>query len=175
VAPYPQVIRKQDINVHIDQAFDLVERLVYILRNIRGEMKLPPSTATQIHIVGSENDPNFLLMKNHLNIVSALVRIQKIEMHTHEPNLGFVCTGMLENLKIIVPLPEELLKQENMRLNKEQERLKLSIEKLEAQLNNEEFVSKAPSQLIDKQKILLQQSQKELLEIIQKLKEFKFN
>lgn len=171
VAPYPQVIREADIDLSVEQTFAQVEEIVYTIRNMRGEMKIPPNTATDVHIV-AENDNADL--SNHLPIISALVRVQKIEMHKQNPTLGFASTGIAGNLKIMIPLPQEMLKQEFTRLTKEQERLRGTIEKTKQQFNNPDFVSKAPPQLIEKQKNFLQQSEKELEEIENKLRELKY-
>ena len=165
VSPYPQVVRDSDMNPHIDHTFDLVERVIYTIRNIRGEMKLATNVATDVYIIGNEGDPTYTLLKKHLNIVSALIRSKKIEMHTQEPKLGFASTGVIDTLKIMIPLPEELIKQEKVRLAKEQERLATSLDKIRSQLSNEEFVGKAPPQLIEKQKSMMQQTEKELGEV----------
>jgi len=171
VSPYPQVVRPSDINTQIEHTFDLMERVVYTIRNIRGEMKLPPNVAAEVHIVGAANDENFILLQKHGNIVSALVRTKSFELHTEEPKLGFASVGAIETLKIMIPLPEELLKQEKVRLAKEQERLSGALDKIRVQLSNAEYVSKAPAQLIEKQKSMQQLTEKELAEVSSKLKE----
>ncbi len=169
VAPYPQVIRESDCNPKIDESFELVENIVYTIRNIRGEMKLQPSVATDIHIVGKEGEPQFTAVRDNTKIIAALVRTHKIEMHTTEPKIGFSSTAMQGQLKVIIPLPPELLKEEKNRLVKEKERLFSSLEKIRTQLNNADFVSRAPQQLIEKQRGLLAQTEKELSEINAKL------
>ena len=169
VSAYPQVIREDDINPVIDQTFDLVERVVYTIRNIRGEMKLPPGAATDVHIIGSAIDPNFALISSNKAIISALVRTNNISMHTEEPRTGFACTGIVDALKILIPLPEQMLQQEKVRLAKEKDRLVVNLERIKGQLSNTEFVRNAPAQLIEKQKQLLGQSEKDLVEILSKL------
>lgn len=168
VAPYPQVIRPQDINQAVEKTFDLIEKVVYTIRNIRGEMKLQPGVATAVHISGKK-DLSFSLIGDHRHIISALVKTTGITMHENEPNLGFASTGVLDGLKISIPLPEEMLKQEKTRLTKERERLEGSIAKNSAQLSNQEFVNNAPQHLVEKQRALLEQSEKELQEINAKL------
>ena len=169
IAPYPQVIHESDINPSIDETFDIVDRIVYTIRNIRGEMKIHPSTATDVHILGLESDPLFSLVKENKNIVSALVRTNFIEMHTSAPHLGFASTGMLEGFKIMIPLPPEMLKQELTRLSKEKERLSSNLDKMKVQLSNPDFVNNAPKQLIEKQTSQLRQTEKELSEIVAKI------
>lgn len=169
VSPYPKVIREEDIDAEINQNFALMEQVIYTIRNIRGEMKLSPGTATDVYIVGEQSDPQLQVVKNYLSLVSALVRTQSISASTEEPVIGFACTGVLNGLKIIIPLPEELLKQEKVRLAKEKDKLEASAEKTRLQLSNEEFVSRAPPALIEKQRAQLAQMEKELNEINGKL------
>jgi len=169
VAPYPQVTREGDINPEIDRTFDGVERVVHAIRNIRGEMKLTPSTATDVFIQGEKDNPLFKILEKNGKIVSALVRTNSLELVEKEPTVGFASTALLEGLKIIIPLPEELVKQEKARLVKERERLVISLDKLKTQLSNTEFVSKAPAQLLEKQRSLLHKTEKEVDEITLKL------
>ncbi len=172
VAPFPQVLRASDRNADVDQAFALMEQVIYTIRNIRGEMKLSPGTTTDVYIIGQTEDPDWQTIQNNSAMIAALVRTQHIAIQTHEPSLGFTCTGVYRSLKIILPLPEELLKQELLRLTKEKDKLTLSLDKLRTQLANPDFVSKAPAQLIEKQQQQLAQGEKELEEITRKLHSF---
>ena len=169
VAPYPQVIRETDINPEIEKTFDLMERVVYAIRNIRGEMKLPPSTATEVHFIGSLHDEKLNLLRENRSIISALVRTSLIEFHSNDPVKGFASTVTVDGVKILIPLPEQLIEQEKARLIKENERLKVSIERLRAQLSNADFVTNAPPQLIEKHKQMLQHAEREQSDIATKL------
>ena len=169
VAPFPLVLREADINPEIDATFSLVDKAVYTIRNIRGEMKVPPGTATDVYIIGINGDPHARILKDNLGIVQALVRVGKLEVVTAEPDLGVAATGVVDSLKIAIPLPAEMLVQEKVRLSKEQERLSTSLEKLRTQLSNEEFVAKAPAALLDKQRELRSQTERELEAVQTKL------
>jgi valyl-tRNA synthetase len=172
VAPFPKVIRESDLNPTIDKTFEVVGSVVYTIRNIRGEVKLPPAQATDVHIIGSEKDPLFQIVKSNQSIISALVRVNNIEVKTSEPYLPFSGTGVLDTLKIIIPLPEAMLKQEKSRLEKEHVKLAANFERLKTQLANSEFVKNAPQELIDKQNKALQQTENELREIATKMSLF---
>lgn len=169
VAPYPTVIRESDCNPKIDSAFELIGSIVYAIRNIRGEIKISPGTATDVYIIGESSDPQFTVVQDHLDIIRALVKVKTIEMQTQEPNKGLSAATQLGSLKIVVPLPEELVKQEKTRLSKEKERLMQNLERFQIQLSNEEFIRKAPPQLIEKQQTQMVQMQSELSEITSKL------
>jgi valyl-tRNA synthetase len=168
-APYPAVVREQDLDPEIETSFDLIEKVVYTIRNIRGEMKLSPGVATDVHLIGKKDDPDFIAIKKSYHLIGALIKTNKIEMHEKEPVIGFASTGILNGFKISIPLPEELLKQEKGRLLKEQERLLSLIEKGRLQLSNDDFVNNAPKQLVEKHKSQLSQHEHELHEISSKL------
>lgn len=166
IAPYPQLIREADCLPEIDHAFDVIENLVYTIRNLRGEMKLPTNAVTDVHIIGNENDPELQLIKENLGIIKALIRINQL---THTTPTGPSSSTLLNNLKVIIPIPNDLLKQEKSRLLKEKDRLSTSIEKMKAQLANTEFVAKAPPSLIEKHTAQLSQNERELHEVTAKL------
>ena len=132
-------------------------------------MKLSPGVAADVYITGQREDPDWQIIQNNVHIIEALVRTRKVEVVSTEPSVGFTCTGVLRSLKIILPMPEELLKQELQRLLKEKEKLSASQEKLRAQLSNPEFTAKAPPALIEKQRGLMTNGEMELQEITKKL------
>jgi len=169
IAPFPRVIRPMDMNPEIDQSFALIEQVIYTIRNLRGEMKVSPGTATDIYIIGKVDDPDWQTVQAHVHMIKALVKTRKIEALTVEPSVGFASTGVHRSLKLILPLPEELIKQEQARLTKEKEKLTQSLEKLRSQLNNPEFIDRAPPQLIEKQRQQVTQGEIELTEIERKL------
>lgn len=169
VAPYPISVRPKDIDPLTNEMFAFIESIVYSMRNIRGEMKLPPGTATDVYLVGKDGDPKFQYVREHQNIITALVKIKTLHLERKEPALDHASTGVVGTLKIILPLPQELLEQEKARLAKEKEKLTLSIEKLKNQLSNEDFVSNAPAPLIEKLRAQLDQATKEHAEIVKKL------
>lgn len=169
IAPYPTIIRESDCHPEIDHAFDTVENIVYTIRNLRGEMKLPTNAVTDVHIVGAENDEQLNLIKENTGIIKALVRINQLQIDHTERNLGPASSTILNNLKVIIPIPDELLKQEKARLIKDRDRLSMAIEKTKSQLANSEFVAKAPPALIEKHNAQLAQNEKELQDVAHKL------
>ena len=79
-------------------------------------MKLPPSMATDVHIIGTGS--YLQIISNNKTIIGALTKTNKVEIHENEPSLGFASTGVVEGLKIMIPLPEEMVAQERSRWKK---------------------------------------------------------
>ncbi len=164
VAPYPKVISEDDINAEIERGFQQANQVIYTIRNIRGEMKIPPGVAIDLHLVKAPK-----LVVDNIAIIQALTRTKSLQFHESEPELGICSVGMVDGMKILVPIPDELLQQEKVRLAKEKERLEGVLGKIETQLGNEEFVKNAPAQLVEKQQALLEGSRRDLAEVIKKL------
>lgn len=169
IAPYPQATTLISHAAQVDADFTTLNEIVYMVRNIRGEMKLPPGQATDLIVIAKEADATLQLLKTNRHIIESLVRIQELTFTEKAPVLPFSSSGILGSLKLMIPLPKEFIAAEKTRLQKESERLKDSVAKMETQLANPQFVDRAPPQLIAKHKDQLAQSQKELGEVLAKL------
>lgn len=150
VAPYPCVARPSDIDGGIEKTFTILEEIVYAIRNIRGEMRVAPTAAVDVYIVGNNDDPEFIAVAAHADIIRSLVRINVLQICTSEPTYGAASTAAYNRLKIVVPIPEQMRAQEGERQMKEIARLQAALEKVDAQLSNSDFIEKAPTPLIDK-------------------------
>lgn len=171
VAPYPAVIKASDIDEEIIADFGLVEKAVYVIRNMRGEMKLPPGMATDLHLTGSLDDDDLKTLAKHRHLIAALVKVHEIKIHNIKPAMASASESMLNAITLSIPLPKELLAQEQLRLAKEQERLQHQVEKSRAQLSNEDFLKNAPPALVDKMRNQLQQAEAEWQQVCHKLGE----
>ena len=131
-----------------EKDFQDLEEVIYTIRNMRGEMKLPPHHAIDIVFIGEELE----LIKANEHIFKALIKVCTITFHEKEPSLHFASMARIKNLKIVIPLPSELIQAEKVRLEKEMEKKEISIERLKQMLNNDAFLSRAPEALINKQR-----------------------
>lgn len=167
VAPYPQSQTFEWDRNSTYQEFEKVERIVYTIRNLRGEMKLAPGVATDLIVVASSEAPLAKFIHSYSHLLKALVRINNIYFENEVKQQG--ATGMIDGVKILIPLPQELIQAEKIRLQKEIEKLTLNREKLSNQLENSSFVEKAPPALITKQKEQLKQIEITLKEYLNKI------
>jgi valyl-tRNA synthetase len=121
--------------------------------------------------VAPEKDLEFI--RKHESILTALVRIDKILYSKEEVQLSCSSTALIGRFKVMIPLPEELKEKERVRLVKEQEKLIIEQNKLRLQLANQDFLQKAPPQLVDKLKAQADQTENELLHIAQKMEQLR--
>lgn len=169
VAPYPRVICAAHINPEIEKTFSFMDEIVRNIRNIRAEMQIPPGTATDLYILGDRDDPQYLLSFDNAVILEALVRLKQVQWIQAEIPLALSATAVVGNLKLIVPLPEEMREKERVRLNKEKEKLIAQQNQVREKLSNEEFAAKAPPHVVNKLKDSLEQAERELAEVRSKL------
>jgi valyl-tRNA synthetase len=171
VSTYPKIIRQNDIDLQIENTFAFLDEVVRTVRNIRAEMQLPPGTATDLHVHSPPEDPQRVLVENNLGIIQALVRTQNIIFSQEEKKVQFSASSIVGNLKLVIPLPQELQEKEKVRLVKERDKYIVQQNSLREQLANSVFLEKAPPQLIEKLKNTLAQTEKELTETMRKLEE----
>ncbi len=162
VAPFPKVIDESDIQPEIEKTFAFIDALLYTIRNIRGEMKIPSYLATDVFIVGKKDDPSFALAEENRKILLGLIKIDNLAFTEQAPLLTFSSRGSVSTLQVVIPLPEELKEQEKERLIKEKLRLAQDRGRLKEQLSNPQFLKKANPELIERQKALLFQTEKVL-------------
>ncbi len=160
VSTYPRVLNERDLNPEIEALFETIETLVWAIRNVRGEMKLPPSLATDVYIIGPKQELE--LVEKSQEAIKALVKLKHLYFTQEEPKLSLSSQTSVKGFKVILPLPEELKEKELERIEKEKEKLIQSIEKLKNQLSNETFTSKAPKQLVEAQRTQLREQEEAL-------------
>ncbi|MEN9344503.1 MAG: valyl-tRNA synthetase [Chlamydiota bacterium] len=169
VSCYPKVIRKEDISQEIEDTFAFIDEALRTIRHIRAEMQIGPSVPSDLYIVSSNKETSMHLIREHLGLLKALVRLKDVHFVDTEPSLLLAASAFLRELKLIIPLPEEFKEKERVRLAKEKEKLIAEQNRLRAQLANADFIAKAPSHLVKQMQNNLAQSEKALLEVMQKL------
>ncbi|MDB2614319.1 valine--tRNA ligase, partial [Chlamydiales bacterium] len=153
IAPYPEY--QQNITDSASKSFIKMKNLLYTIRNLRGEMKIPPSTTISLTLIAEKENPT---IKENLAILKSLSRIDSITWTDKETDHFNASIAQVDDLKVIIPLPKELLAQEKVRIKKELEKHEKTIEKITLQLQNPAFTERAPEQLIQKQKQILEQA-----------------
>lgn len=169
VAPYPQIIVPKDINPEIENTFAFMDQMVHGIRTIRAEMKIPPGTPTDLFIFGDPKEQQYLLSFDNAVILQALLKLREVQWIDKEIPLPLSATAIVGNLKLIVPLPEEMREREKIRLSKEKEKLIDQQNLIREKLANIDFVEKAPEHLVAKMRNNLDQSERELKEVMTKL------
>lgn len=119
------------------------------IRNLRSEMKLPPSQKMPLLISGPEAEC--------AAAATYLQQLARLESVTHVEDLQQAAQGSVAPVAIVgdskLMLKVEIdVKAERERLSKEAARLAGEVKKCQSKLGNERFVSKAPAAVVDTEK-----------------------
>lgn len=124
------------------------------IRNLRSEMKLPPSQKMPLLISGPEAEC--------AAAAAYLQQLARLESVTHVEDLQQAAQGSVAPVAIVgdfkLMLKVEIdVKAERERLSKEAARLAGEVKKCQSKLGNERFVSKAPAAVVDTEKKRLEE------------------
>ncbi|MBM3197663.1 MAG: valine--tRNA ligase [Chlamydiae bacterium] len=149
IAPYPSLSDRVDPAA--EKTFLLLETVLTALRNLRAEMQLPPSTATDVWILGDPAHAELQEIMCHGTILTSLVKVHQLTQKAQDhPLPPLSASKWVGSLQILIPLPEELKLKEKERLTKEIDRLHKQLSSLHDKLHQEEFRQRAPMEIIAK-------------------------
>jgi len=156
----------------------LLQDIVHNIRNIRGEMKVAPDKKVEVIVKINDStkniDVNFennKIVEEYKDIIVSLAKLSKIEINPNavKPAQCAVCVN--SNFELYVSMTDVIdVKKENERLTKEKIRLEKELEKVENKLKSESFVSKAPQEIVDREKQKLKTIEDNLSKIIENLR-----
>jgi valyl-tRNA synthetase len=134
-----------------------VVRLIGQIRAVRSEMNVPPGARIAL-IVNDAAAGSKARLADHGAFVKTLARVEAIAFDQAVPK-GSV-QDVLDECSLVLPLAEVIdLAQERQRLQKEVDKLKGEIVKLDKKLSNEQFLAKAPEEVVVEQRERLADSQ----------------
>jgi valyl-tRNA synthetase len=125
-----------------------VIRLISDIRAVRAEMNVPPGAKIAL-IAGGADDATERRLEDHGELIRRLARIETITLADGAAPKGAVQI-VLDETTYFLPLGEVIdVGQERERLSREIAKLDGEIGKLEKKLSNENFVSRAPVEVVE--------------------------
>jgi valyl-tRNA synthetase len=152
IAEYPEV-RPELID---DTAVREMERTMEVItgvRNIRGEMGIPPLTQINI-ILLAEDEAIAAALRKHLGFVNDLARVKEARITVQGERPRAAATALANGVEVFVPLEGviEEPQKEQQRLTKELTRLLADLELTQSKLANQSFLQKAPPDKVQKER-----------------------
>jgi valyl-tRNA synthetase len=139
------------------------------IRQIRGEMNIPPSKYLPCLVQSSGSNDEEYLSRNS-NTIIALAKLENIEKLSPTDNAPESATALVGDTKILIPLAGLIDKEKEIsRLRKEIEKLSKLESQFSNKLNNKNFVSGAPEQVVNKEKEKLRSTQSAIMELSEQL------
>ena len=132
----------------------LLQQLTGAIREVRADFSVPPSKRMQVICHVPDPEMRTLIMdaeSNLSNLATAEISIEQNGAKNERPPLS--AAGILHGMEFFVPLADLIdVTVESARLTKERDRVTREVRKVEGRLSNEKFVSKAPEEVVAKEK-----------------------
>jgi valyl-tRNA synthetase len=153
------------VSVDAEEELSWVQTFVLGIRQIRGEMNIPPSKLLPCFVQNySSKDEKFL--KGNDNILISLAKLENIEKIKHSEDAPESATALVGDMKILIPLSGLIDKdKEASRLLKEIDKLTKLESQFSNKLNNEKFISGAPEKVINNEKEKLRSTQSAIIDL----------
>jgi valyl-tRNA synthetase len=134
------------------ERIEMVKEVVSAVRNIRGEMNVPPSRKIQVIVQGESAITSQL--ENELEILLALSSADRVDFIAAGAQKPKQCAAAVAaGFEIFIPLAGLVdLAEEEKRLRKEIDKLNADLCKVEGKLGNPSFVDKAPEEVVAKER-----------------------
>jgi valyl-tRNA synthetase len=144
---YP-IVDKSLINHDAEKEMEFVQEIITAIRNIRGEMNIPPSKLIKA-IVKSAQVKDY-----QIEYIKKLARVEEIIVDEKIEKPKASASSVLKNCEIFIPLKGLIdLDIERKRLQKEITRLEGLVAGLNKKLSNEKFITNAAPGVVEKERI----------------------
>jgi valyl-tRNA synthetase len=155
VAPYPQPDAALD-NPEAEAEMRLVMETITAIRNIRGEMNVPPATQVEVFFHSPETEAVAALSR-HEQAIKILARVQTVHCNADGGPPAAAAKAVVDAVEIFLPLAGIIdFSEEAKRLEKEMQKLTKDLDQTQRKLSNEDFLAKAPEEVVAKEKEKLQ-------------------
>jgi valyl-tRNA synthetase len=149
LASYPMSDRGRHDHAAEEIVGGLINGSVSAIRNLRGEMNIPPSEVLPLTIK-PENDIRRKQFENHLPYIKRLARLGNVMIDcdiAHPEMSASASNGFCE---IYLPLDEARVRDEIGRIEKRIAKLELALKMINGKLNNAKFIENAPEAIVQK-------------------------
>ncbi|MFC1927164.1 valine--tRNA ligase [Chloroflexota bacterium] len=152
IAPYPLADDKA-FAPEAERVMDSVIELVHSVRNIRAQYKVKPSKWIEARVYVGELLSSLVPQTNMIEILAKARPLTILDRQKREPAKDTDLVLVLKEAEVVVPLAGMVDRlAEEQRLMNESREIKERMAQLEARLSDKAFLSKAPSQVVEKEK-----------------------
>ncbi len=178
VASFPKPDGGLD-NARAEAEIKLLMDIIIASRNLRAEMNVPPASQVEILLYSLDTLP-LQTLERHRRTISQLARASQVQFNPESARpaasaaavvtipdaLAASLSGEIKSVEIVMPLSGIIdFREEERRLNREMDKLSREIAQAQKKLANEDFLAKAPAEVVDKEKERLQTTTEKLAKL----------
>ncbi len=143
---------KKLVDKKVGEEMAFVQRVIESLRNIRGEMGIAPSKEISVVMkMGHARTPESL--QPYQGYLERLARVASLSFLSDGARPKLSASAVVEGEELFVPLEGLIdIEREKARLKKEIDRVSDLVTGIRKKLGNQNFIAKAPPEVVDKEK-----------------------
>ncbi len=146
LADWPAPDRRQ-IDLEAEREMRLIMDVIGAVRNIRSEMRVPPSASIKVNVRAKR--PESEALRRWRAYVTSLCRVEELEVAEEMKRPHPAAYAVVEGAEVFVPLAGLInLDVERDRLSKELEKVAAELERSSAKLASEAFLTKAAPEAV---------------------------
>ena len=151
IEPWP-VVDKKKINPEAEKQIASIQDIISAVRSIRGEMNVPPGKETELHLKTEANAQKDIVQK-YSAYLERLAKVSDLVVGSDLKRPSYSASAVVHGTELYVPLKDIIdIDIERKRITKEIERIEKAANNVENKLVNEQFLSRAPKDVIEKEK-----------------------
>ena len=164
IAQFPKPDKGYDDESVVDE-MGLIIEVISALRNIRGEMNLPPGERIMVLLRTKREEVEKRLRENQ-SFIQSLALVEAFQFGRNLEKPLYSAFVAIRDVEIFVPMERSRMEEEARRLQKEIVKIEKESAFVMKKLSNEQFLSKAPPEIVQevKGKALEFRGQREKLE-----------
>ena len=129
----------------------LLQELISAVRTIRSSMNVPPSRKAKMIV--RTNASTAKTLQKYDNIIKYLCRVSEIEYNENAAKPPQSAVAVVKDLEIFVPLGGLIdFRLEEDRLLKRKTELEVILDKTRNKLNNQDFLTRAPENIVQRER-----------------------
>lgn len=148
--PYPQAKAPQFSHARDDMEW--LKQVIVAIRNIRGEMNISPSKPLPL-IIRNADELAQQRLTQHQSLLTALAKLESVDFISLQDEPPASATALVGRVELHIPMAGLIDKDAELaRLQKAIERVDKELLQVGRKLENENFVAKAPAEVIEKER-----------------------
>ncbi|ADO82367.1 valine--tRNA ligase [Ilyobacter polytropus] len=155
-----------------EKAFEYIQTVISSVRNIRAEIGISPAKPVNM-IVRTSDALELKALQDNRGFLLNLAKLETLEVGENLEKPKQAGFRVAKNSELYVPLTGLLDSEaEIKKINVQMEKIQKDLDKVTAKLSNEKFTSKAPAQIIEREKRIQKEYQDKIDKLQENLKNF---
>ncbi|MDY7031862.1 MAG: valine--tRNA ligase [Thermodesulfobacteriota bacterium] len=151
VHQYPESDQRL-IDEEVEAEMGLIMDIIGNIRNIRGEMNVPPSKLIESFLY-CEDEKLCERLEGNGDYIKNLAMVKTLSVSSQKKRYKSAATAVVNGVEIFLPLKGIIdFYEEEKRLEKERNKIDKKLELINKKLSNEDFLRKAPPDIVEKQR-----------------------